>query len=415
MLVAVVIASASLLISASAEAADVGLFRMKRTWWGGTSTASPANPYISKDFHPRYSGPNKNPPAQVYVGFETTVSGAKGQTVPRFTASSKFIRDYTYHGSCVPGTCFPGYPVNSADYSYWNLAGRFQPNNNRFGGPASTTTVIFETVGDATPVFTPNGDRRLPLQGGNPKTATATPCVGGGNANCGAWAHTFLAHNKGDPISFADGNYDFDRAGSIMVTPGKNRFGGTMHFFYGPNHLYYQQLTINTAYLSRAYGPQMDVRNPNANTVLGDVQFGGPFDIYRFTRSGYVPVTTGDGTPNSPGNPYFINAPYFYMLVPFTTGMVTVWQPFGGTNTEFQLTGYDNRTSKGLSGVVSMVRPRLAHTYKILPDPNQPIVMTWASGSAWQMDFHFLPEPGSTAMMASGLVVLAGLYRLRRR
>jgi hypothetical protein len=200
-----------------------------------------------------------------------------------------------------------------------------------------------------------------------------------------------------------------------MVTPGKNRFGGTMHFFYGPNHLYYQQLTINTAYLSRAYGPQMDVRNPNANTVVGDVQFGGPFDIYRFTRSGYVPVTTGDGTPNSPGNPYFINAPYFYMLVPFTTGMVTVWQPFGGTNTEFQLTGYDNRTSKGLSGVVSMVRPRLAHTYKILPDPNQPIVMTWASGSAWQMDFHFLPEPGSTAMMASGLVVLAGLYRLRRR
>jgi len=49
MLVAIVVASASLLlVAATADAADVGLFRMKRTWWGGTSTASPANPYISE-------------------------------------------------------------------------------------------------------------------------------------------------------------------------------------------------------------------------------------------------------------------------------------------------------------------------------------------------------------------------------
>jgi len=95
--------------------------------------------------------------------------------------------------------------------------------------------------------------------------------------------------------------------------------------------------------------------------------------------------------------------------------MVTVWQPFGGTNTEFQLTGYDNRTPDALSGVISLVRPRLVQVYTLWPDPNLPILHTWASGSAWQMDFHFLPEPGSTAMMASGLLVLAGLYRVRKR
>jgi hypothetical protein len=95
--------------------------------------------------------------------------------------------------------------------------------------------------------------------------------------------------------------------------------------------------------------------------------------------------------------------------------MVTVWQPFGGTNTEFQLTGYDNRTPDALSGVISLVRPRLVQVYTIWPDPNLPIKHTWASGGAWQMDFHFLPEPGSTAMMASGLLVLAGLYRVRKR
>jgi len=95
--------------------------------------------------------------------------------------------------------------------------------------------------------------------------------------------------------------------------------------------------------------------------------------------------------------------------------MITGWEPFGATNTEFTLTGYDNRTPAGLNGVISMVRPRLVHTYKIPFDPNDPIRMTWASSSAWQMDFHFLPEPGSTLMMASGFVLLAGLYRLRRR
>jgi hypothetical protein len=61
-----------------------------------------------------------------------------------------------------------------------------------------------------------------------------------------------------------------------------------------------------------------------------------------------------------------------------------------------------------------MVRPRLVHTFTIPLDPLDPIRMTWSSTSAWEMDFHFLPEPGSTLMMASGLVVLAGLYRLRR-
>jgi hypothetical protein len=407
MLVAIAVTSASLLlITSAAEAADVGLFRMKRTWWGGTSTASPADPYISKDYHPRHSGPNKkDDPAKGYVGFETTVNGAKGQIVPRFTAPSKFIIDYTYHSSCVPGTCFPGYPASSGWYSYWNLGGRFQPNNSRFGGAAVTTTVVFETtMGNPTP----------PYNDGNPLGgATTTPCVGGGVSNCGAWAHDFLAHQKGDPISFADGRYDHKRGGSIMVTPGKNRFGGTMHFFYGANHLYYQKITINTGYLSRAYGPQMDVRTVDANTVLGDVQFGGPFDIYKFTASGYNAITTG--TTSDPGDDYFINAPYFYTLAPFTTGMVTVWQPFGGTNTKFTLTGYDNRTPEGLSGVISMIRPRLVQVYKVLPDPGAPIQHTWASGGAWQMDFHFLPEPGSTVMMASGLVVLAGLYRMRRR
>jgi hypothetical protein len=404
MLVATAVVAAPLLLVATAADAASGLFRMKRTWWGGTpvSTASGApsepDPYISKDFHPRATGPNKAPPAAAYVG---TTSPA-----PRFTAPSKFIIDYTYYGKCVPGTCAEGYPESKAWYSYWNLKGSFRPDNSRFGGASTPTTLRFPTTD-------PQSDG---LNQGNPLYPTTTPCAGGGAVNgiCGYWAHSTLGdHYIGEPITFDDGKYDFSRAGSIMVTPGPNRFGGTMHFFYGANHTYYQLRSGNSPYYSKAYGPQMDVRDPDANTSLGDVQFGGPFNVYQLTSQNAYRETDGNG------NDVMIFAPYFYTLAPFTTGMVTGWEPFGDTNTEFTLTGYDNRTPSTnggfqLSGAISLVRPRLVHVYTVPIDPSEGIQMTWASSSAWQMDFFFLPEPGSTVMMVSGLVVLAGLYRLRK-
>lgn len=406
-LIAVAFVTAPLLtLSTPADAAS-GLFRMYRIWWGGTSPYETPDPYISTQPHPRIKGPNKAPAAAGYVGSTSPA--------PRFTAPSKFIKDYSWYGACVPGTCFPGYPESKVWYSYWNLKGSFRPNNSQYGGASGPTTVIFETtMGNPTP----------PLNQGNPLTPTTTPCVGGGLTDgAGAWTCGFLAHDlgtrkAGDPIRFVGGNYDKSRAGSIMITPGVNRFGGTMHFFYGANHTYYQKITANYPYISKAYGPQMDVRVNGANTVLGDVQYGGPFNVYRMTTYGNYRMTTG--TPNNPGGFYSRRVPYFYTLAPFTTGMITVWEPHGATNTVLTLTGYDNRTvSTGggfqLSGVISMVRPRLVHTYQIPRDPQDPIVMAWASGGAWQMDFHFLPEPGSTLMMASGLVVLAGLYRMRRR
>jgi hypothetical protein len=447
MLVALAVASASLLlISAAAEAADVGLFRMKRTWWGGTSTASPADPYISKDFHPNIRGPRAADPAEVYVGDATTVGGT---VVQNFTVPYQLIKDTTYTWKCGQpggGQCSPGYPVQSGFYSYWNLTGRFQPNNSRFGGAASPVTVRFPTTGALTGTghiiptttvpFTENGEiREKPLNLGNPATyqggpisGTTTPCVGGGltsgspphfhcgtfQVNTGGATANEAYYQIGDPARFTPGGFDFSRAGSIMITPGKNRFGGTMHFFYGPNNTYYQKVTTNTMYISRAFGPLQDLRDPDANTVISDVSFGGPFIRIRYTSQGVIRKTwpTENG---GPGIDYAIRVPYFYTVNPFTTGMVSLWNPWGDTNTFFTVTGYDNRTPDGLSGVISLVRPRLVHVYKILPDPNSVIEMTWASAGAWQMDFHFLPEPGSAVMMASGLVLLVGLYRLRRR
>jgi len=285
---ATAVAIAPLLVAQPADAGSTALFRLMRTWWGWTTTAGTADPWISSQYHPRSKGPNMAPWPSVFVG-STTIAG---DLVPRFTVPGKFIRDYTWTDMCVGGGCSPGYPQFSQQYSYWNQPGSFRPNNSRFGGASMTTTVIFPTVG---------GNPLPPINAGAPVTPTTTPCVGGGlttttgpgtKFHCGYLPHDFPPggtaggapppREKGDPIRFYPGDFDFDRAGSIMITPGKNRFGGTMLFFYGPNHLYYQRTTIN-GYETHGYGPQFDNRTPNANTAVGDVQYGGFWNKYRMT------------------------------------------------------------------------------------------------------------------------------------
>jgi len=429
-LLAAAVATASLLLAAaSANATVTGLFQMKRIWWGGTSPLGTPDPYISEFYHPRYNiKSGKSWSSSIRIDSSTIGTGTTARNVPRFTVPDHFIKDYTWTWHCVPGTCSPGYPASSNFYSYWNLDGHFQPNNSRFGGASTATTVVFPTtMGNPTPPF--NSGNPASYRGG-PTVATTTPCVGGGLTNgAGGWTCGYLAHDlppdgtpggggrkAGEPVRYIGGNYDMDRMGSIMITPGSNRFGGTMQFFHGPNHLYYRKTTQNYPYISKAYGPQMNIRDPHAETEIGDVHFGGPFNIYRMTTYGYSRTTTG--TPYSPGGFYQIVNPYFYQVNPFTTGMVTAWQVgAGGVTTEFQLTGYDNRTPAGLNGVLSMVRPRMVHAYIVPHDVTEVISMVWASAGAWQMDFHFrgAPEPGSALMLTSGFVLLAGLYRRRRR
>jgi hypothetical protein len=48
-------------------------------------------------------------------------------------------------------------------------------------------------------------------------------------------------------------------------------------------------------------------------------------------------------------------------------------------------------------------------------DPNKRIEMLWSSARMKKIGFVFLPEPRGIALLASGLAMLAGLYRLRGR
>jgi uncharacterized protein (TIGR03382 family) len=199
-----------------------------------------------------------------------------------------------------------------------------------------------------------------------------------------------------------------------MITPGPNRFGGTMQFFYGPNQRYEQYITYFYPYISKAYGGGQPNLSANRESQVGEFVVGRQMGRYYMTAYGQNRVTTG-GTPNSPGDSVAFKIQFISTIVPFTTGMITGYQPLGFTTTVHTLTGYDNRTPAGFNGVISLVRPRLVHNYA--SDPNDPQDPTWNSQSllrSWQIDFHFLPEPGGTAMMAAGVVALAGLYRRRR-
>jgi MYXO-CTERM domain-containing protein len=224
------------------------------------------------------------------------------------------------------------------------------------------------------------------------------------------------------PTTTFDGRYDFRRSGSIMVTPGPNRFGGTMQFFYGPNQRYYQLNTIFSVYLSKAYGNGRPALSTHHESQFGEIVVGRTLDRYRMTTFGYARWIL---TPTSfqwcssiasVGCEYYLlNVQYLSTIVPFTTGMITGYQPLGRTTTIHTLTGYDNRTPAGLNGVISLVRPRLVHAYLVPWQPDESIwKATTSSHSTWQIDFHFLPEPGGSAMLVAGVVALAGLYRRRR-
>jgi hypothetical protein len=146
-----------------------------------------------------------------------------------------YIQPYTYDYNPEVATVQPGNPVGGAftlprgfinvtgTYSitamigwpgyttiryvdYYNGPGKFGPNN---GATTPIRLVFPTTMGNPLPTY--NG--------------TAMKWTGGnfGEGLPVTWTTTF------------QGRYAWDRGGSINVTPGPNRFGGTFRMFYGPN------------------------------------------------------------------------------------------------------------------------------------------------------------------------------------
>jgi hypothetical protein len=87
-----------------------------------------------------------------------------------------------------------------------------------------------------------------------------------------------------------------------------------------------------------------------------------------------------------------------------------------GYSSSFYITVTTKQYLKGVTRVVSMVRPRLVHTYKVPLGPSaDPITNVWQAARLWRLKVFFLPEPTGMLMLGAGIAALLGLSRMRRR
>lgn len=361
-LIAVVVAAGHLMVPNTAQA-ETRLFRGRIIYWDAAYT-------YTAPFYPDAQS------SVAYVGPTTPVGRV---VLPR----SFYHFAGTYY--CNPGHCYAGNEVSGGYYDVANAQARFWPDNP-YGPAMTTTTVVFPTTGG----------------NGLPFSRPATPDGTVPSPNLGT----------GDPVTPTTtygGLYDFSRAGSIQVQEGPNKFSGTMRWIWGPNSFFYQLITGNYPYISKAWGTFKDPTEYDEQTV-GELDTTGKVTRWRYTPAGFNKVTDGYGG--------YISAlvRYMHTMVPWTTGMVEGYQPLGDYLTRLTLTGYDKQyttpTAMGVTRKLSLVRPRLVHSY-IVDDTGYDVQEK--AITIWELQVYFTPEPGRILLLGAGIVALVGLIRLWRR
>ncbi|TFG92455.1 MAG: PEP-CTERM sorting domain-containing protein [Myxococcales bacterium] len=235
-----------------------------------------------------------------------------------------------------------------------------------------------------------------------------------------------------------------------------------MKFLYAPTSLFYQYIFYFDPLFFKAYGSFRCQKagitcTDNFETDLGSITSSGM--VTRFLLNTTTTMTTMGATnkfhpskvtTGGTAMDFVVSKNYYlHLLAPWTTGKASVYNPLSTYFIKPALTGYDKnlagadltvtRTSttakykagtmgkvyysymqtkqylKDVSRVVSLVRPRLTHTYqrpRILSDP---IISNFSAARNWTMKVFFLPEPGALLMLGAGIAGLAGLSFLRRR
>jgi hypothetical protein len=364
-LVAVAITAGHLFIPDTADAAGGAMFRVLRSFHGLQGFTLPDGEQYSDPFYNAYSEPNPGGPGS-YAPATALFTTMGGFTIPRHVIHFGTAEFDAYTFSCVVGTCGAGYPVSIYYYSYYNYKGIFGPQNPF----AVTTTSTLNRVADS-PGFT-----------------------------------TTMFNN----------NYAFARSGSIQVTPGPNRFGGTMRYFWGVNARGYQQVTTATPCCELNYFHAWRSGSDEFGRPTGMLDQTEYEDQYLgFTYIGIVGtrihtnVTTGGSAMNAATR--MTIAPR--TTAPWTTGGIRVFQSGGIYISSVQITGFDNRTENRELGALSMVTPWLTNNYITSYNPTDPISSGFKVARAFQMSVNFMPEPAGILFLGSGILALMGLYRIR--
>ncbi len=420
-LVALGVVAALLLVPHPAQASKA-LFRVQRSFLSVFAIPDPSSQPPQTKYAMTVMGMKSKPYATVMYAPATAYVF---KTANQVVLPKSFIQyyDIAYCGDYDQGMCFMGYPISGGISSNYNGQGRFGAGGASMGfpGPTAVTTVVFPTT---------NGNK-LPF-GDNTKMGMDT-----GLPNLGTGAPV-------TPTTAFSGRYDFKRAGSIQVTPGPNKFSGTMRILFGPNGNFYQFITKFKPDYFRAYGGT--IGPPSSDTTnLGEVTSSGPVTRFLLTdfqihkqclatpscQTGPYPRTAGckcDATAPYTMNYVSAQAHYLALLVPWTSGRVEGYQGLGTYLTRLTQTGGDDKAPAmtpsnkiGYMGsvyptrILSLVRPRLRHNYlRDSQDPNN-IITNFQAFRIQSMKVMFLPEPGGVVLLAAGIAGLVGLARLRRR
>jgi hypothetical protein len=415
------VGAGSLLVAGSALA-DTALFRVEQSWQGlipplvhtpsHDGWAGMEQGYIEPGLTETMMGEYLYPPPTAVAAPGNPIGGA-------FTLPQSFLT-FSVVSTLTPKTAWPGY-TTTYYYIGYNGPGKFQPN---FGSTASNLRLVFPTTGGNP---TPNYGR------GSPLTPTTT----------------------------FDGRYDMSRGGSIHVTPGPNRFGGTFRLFFAPEAGWKQYIDYFSPALYKGYGYYVCFDDGMFDCTPGTFESEpGTTAIYEgirwlLTENGKAKATTPttpNGTVPTPyGNASYLKRSHHYLnlIHPWTTGFARakIWSGYwflipqaqgydtslGGAditvphydrNVNFNKTLSTITTTtqtykqylKGVTRVVSMVRPRLTWTFgvPVSSDP-RPISNIWSTAWIWRLKIFFLPEPGGMLLLGAGIAVLLGLSRLRRR
>jgi hypothetical protein len=208
----------------------------------------------------------------------------------------------------------------------------------------------------------------------------------------------------------------------MRVTPGPNKFGGTMRFFFGLNSRWYMFITNGYPCCERLYGWAWRTGKGAYGSPTGALdwteyslqEIGGTNISFGGTRV-HTYLTTGGGTPNNPGAYIERYQAYFQTKAPWSTGMASVFVSGGAYITSVAATGYDNRTENRELGTMSLVSPFMTHEYVTSFNPSDPVEAVAGWGRIYTMKVMFLPEPVGILMLGAGIIGLVGAYRLRRR
>ena len=412
------------IIPTQAEAGSA-LFRIEQRWhnFSNPPVTTPGGAgmyqgYIQPGLTETMMGEYLYPPPTAVVAPGNPIGGA-------FTLPQSFLT-FSVVSTLTPMTAWPGY-TTTYYYIGYNGPGKFQPN---FGSTASNLRLVFPTTG------------------GNP-----TPNYGLGSPLT--------------PTTTFDGRYDLGRAGTINVTPGPNRFGGTFRLFFAPEAGWKQYIDYFSPALYKGYGYHVCFDDGMFDCTPGTFE-SEPGTTAKYlgirwllTENGKAKATTpipgprADTypTPTPYGNASYLRASrhYLNLIHPWTTGFAEVYRPWPGTSSAYfpQAQGYDKSLGgvditvthsdwnqhynkqlhtfttttqttkqylKGVTRVVSMVRPRLTWTFAVPLDPSvNPIENVRTRVRLWGLKVFFLPEPGGMLMLGAGIAALLGLYRLRRR